>query len=188
MKIQDIFNLPKNRGGAKLFQRIMNRYGIPKEDSKELKNNIDNSSSGGRNDIRYRFLITSVDEEPLQFQSIQMMLSIGNVTTIMHPNGAVSVKPIILIKETPFIIYTTFNNDIDTFTHFVLLEIPYYFSGDYYAGELTNHYKQFYDAFDEMHNLIINQKEMIQENIKITIPTEEEVKYYKSLIDEYKIN
>lgn len=25
----------------------MNRYGIPKEDSKELKNNIDNSSSGG---------------------------------------------------------------------------------------------------------------------------------------------
>ena len=47
MKIQDIFNLPKNRGGAKLFQRIMNRYGIPKEDSKELKNNIDNSSSGG---------------------------------------------------------------------------------------------------------------------------------------------
>lgn len=47
MKIQDIFNLPKNRGGAKLFNRIMNRYGIPKEDSKELKNNIDNSSSGG---------------------------------------------------------------------------------------------------------------------------------------------
>lgn len=25
----------------------MNRYGIPKEDSKELKNNVDNSSSGG---------------------------------------------------------------------------------------------------------------------------------------------
>lgn len=47
MKIQDIFNLQKNRGGAKLFDRIMNRYGIPKEDSKELKNNIDNSSSGG---------------------------------------------------------------------------------------------------------------------------------------------
>ena len=47
MKIQDIFNLPKNRGGAKLFQRIMNRYGIPKEDSKELKNNINNSSFGG---------------------------------------------------------------------------------------------------------------------------------------------
>ena len=51
MKIQDIFNLPKNRGGAKLFQRIMNRYGIPKEDSKELKNNIDNSSSGGGSKI-----------------------------------------------------------------------------------------------------------------------------------------
>ena len=53
MKIQDIFNLPKNRGGAKLFNRIMNRYGIPKEDSKELKNNIDNSSSGGGGEILY---------------------------------------------------------------------------------------------------------------------------------------
>lgn len=53
MKIQDIFNLPKNRGGAKLFQRIMNRYGIPKEDSKELKNNIDNSSSGGGSKMEY---------------------------------------------------------------------------------------------------------------------------------------
>lgn len=53
MKIQDIFNLPNNRGGAKLFQRIMNRYGIPKEDSKELKNNIDNSSSGGGSSGEY---------------------------------------------------------------------------------------------------------------------------------------
>ena len=47
-KLKDIFTLNLNtRGGAKLFQRIMNRYGIPKEDSKELKNNVDNSSSGG---------------------------------------------------------------------------------------------------------------------------------------------
>ena len=53
MKIQDIFNLPQNRGGAKLFQRIMNRYGIPKEDSKELKNNVDNSSSGGGGGVLY---------------------------------------------------------------------------------------------------------------------------------------
>ena len=40
MKIQDIFKLPNNKGKAKLFQRIMNRYGIPKEDSKELKKKI----------------------------------------------------------------------------------------------------------------------------------------------------
>lgn len=53
MKIQDIFNLPKNKGGAKLFKRIMNRYGIPKEDSKELKNNVDNSSSGGSSKVEY---------------------------------------------------------------------------------------------------------------------------------------
>lgn len=53
MKIQDIFNLQKNKGGAKLFNRIMNRYGIPKEDSKELKNNIDNSSSSGGGGILY---------------------------------------------------------------------------------------------------------------------------------------
>lgn len=31
----------------------MNRYGIPKEDSKELKNNIDNSSSGGGSKMEY---------------------------------------------------------------------------------------------------------------------------------------
>ena len=65
MKIQDIFNLPKNRGGYKLFNRIMNRYGIPKDDAKEIKKNIDNSSSGGgsSSDIEYyTFNINNVPE------------------------------------------------------------------------------------------------------------------------------
>lgn len=45
MKIQDIFKLPNTKGKDKLLNRIMNRYGISKEDSKELKTNIDNFSS-----------------------------------------------------------------------------------------------------------------------------------------------
>ena len=67
MKIQDIFNLPKNRGGYKLFNRIMNRYGIPKDYAKELKKNIDNSSSGGgsSSDIEYYTLNINNSSESL---------------------------------------------------------------------------------------------------------------------------
>lgn len=77
MKIQDIFNLPKNRGGAKLFQRIMNRYGIPKEDSKELKNNVDNSSSGGGGGILY-----------LKYNGERHFVTVGN-------NPCASILPVI---------------------------------------------------------------------------------------------
>lgn len=44
----------------------MNRYGIPKEDSKELKNNVDNSSSGGGSGRveYYKFYVdTPIEEE-----------------------------------------------------------------------------------------------------------------------------
>lgn len=47
MKIQDIFKLNLNdRGGVKLFNKIMGRYNISKADSKELINEVQNSSSG----------------------------------------------------------------------------------------------------------------------------------------------
>ena len=64
MKIQDIFNLPKNRGGYKLFNRIMNRYGIPKDDAKELKKNIDNSSSGGGSSSNIEYYTFNVNNMP----------------------------------------------------------------------------------------------------------------------------
>lgn len=38
MKLSDIFNLPKNAQGNKLFKRITNKYGLSKEDYKALKN------------------------------------------------------------------------------------------------------------------------------------------------------
>lgn len=46
----------------------MNRYGIPKEDSKELKNNVDNSSSGGGSNIveYYKFAVDDPKGEELQ--------------------------------------------------------------------------------------------------------------------------
>lgn len=38
MKLSDIFNLPKNAQGNKLFKKIINKYGLSKEDYKALKN------------------------------------------------------------------------------------------------------------------------------------------------------
>ena len=84
MKIQDIFNLPKNRGGAKLFNRIMNRYGIPKEDSKELKNNIDNSSSGGgSNDIEYYYKSVNMTDDAKAL--IKYLAGTFPIIKIKHP-------------------------------------------------------------------------------------------------------
>lgn len=81
MKIQDIFNLPKNRGGAKLFQKIMNRYGIPKEDSKELKNNIDNSSSGGGSSGEYYLVDKNLINQHLiqDIASIEFLIPYGSL-------------------------------------------------------------------------------------------------------------
>lgn len=53
MKIQDIFKLNTNtRGGVKLFNRIMGRYNIPKQDSKQLIKEIRNSSNGDSGGIK----------------------------------------------------------------------------------------------------------------------------------------
>lgn len=38
MKLSDIFNLPRNAQGNKLFKKIINKYGLSKEDYKALKN------------------------------------------------------------------------------------------------------------------------------------------------------
>lgn len=83
MKIQDIFNLPKNRGGYKLFNKIMNRYGIPKADAKELKKNIDNSSSGGGgNNIEY------------------YTFNINNIPTSWHNSTPIIIRLFMLYKYT----------------------------------------------------------------------------------------
>ena len=59
MKIQDIFKLNlKTRGGVKLFHRIMNRYGIPKEDNVELKQNVEIASSCGGSSSNFPYRIS----------------------------------------------------------------------------------------------------------------------------------
>lgn len=48
MKLKDIFSLNLNsKGGAKLYRKIMGKYNIPKQDSKQLVKEIRNSSEGG---------------------------------------------------------------------------------------------------------------------------------------------
>lgn len=48
MKLKDIFNIDlSTRGGAKLYRKIMGKYNIPKQDSKQLVKEIRNSSEGG---------------------------------------------------------------------------------------------------------------------------------------------
>lgn len=93
MKIQDIFNLPKNKGGAKLFQRIMNRYGIPKEDSVELKNNVDNSSSGGGGgEIKYLYICFSITATQANRDTVLSYL--GNAQIVEY-KGKLSIGTII---------------------------------------------------------------------------------------------
>ena len=47
MKLKDIFNIDlSTRGGAKLYRKIMGKYNIPKQDSKQLVKEIRNSSNG----------------------------------------------------------------------------------------------------------------------------------------------
>ena len=55
----------------------MNRYGIPKEDSKELKNNIDNSSSGGGKMEYYK-----TNKEKYEFEEGSPLLTLYH--TILH--------------------------------------------------------------------------------------------------------
>lgn len=48
MKLKDIFNIDlSTRGGVKLYRKIMGKYNIPKQDSKQLVKEIRNSSEGG---------------------------------------------------------------------------------------------------------------------------------------------
>lgn len=48
MKLSDIFNIDlSTRGGVKLYRKIMGKYNIPKQDSKQLVKKIRNSSEGG---------------------------------------------------------------------------------------------------------------------------------------------
>ena len=48
MKLKDIFDIDlSTRGGIKLYRKIMGKYNIPKQDSKQLVKEIRNSSEGG---------------------------------------------------------------------------------------------------------------------------------------------
>ena len=54
MKLKDIFNIDlSTRGGVKLYRKIMGKYNIPKQNSKQLVKEIRNSSEGGGDTLYY---------------------------------------------------------------------------------------------------------------------------------------
>lgn len=56
MKLNDIFKLDmKSKGGNKLFDRIMNRYGIPKSEYTKIKESLNNQSGGGERFTDYYY-------------------------------------------------------------------------------------------------------------------------------------
>lgn len=61
MKLSDIFSLNLNsKGGVKLYRKIMGKYNIPKQDSKQLVKEIRNSSEGvGNSKIKYYKCLTN---------------------------------------------------------------------------------------------------------------------------------
>lgn len=82
MKIQDIFKLNlANRGGVKLFNRIMGRYNIPKEDNKQLIKEVRNSSEGGGDKEYYYKWKDGADKFSELFNLIG---KIGRVKNIMN--------------------------------------------------------------------------------------------------------
>ena len=90
MKIQDIFKLNlKTRGGVKLFHRIMNRYGIPKEDNVKLKQNVEIASSCGGSSTNFPYRITYFKVNNTNWASLADFISIYYpiIATVNLDNG-----------------------------------------------------------------------------------------------------
>ena len=62
MKLNDVFKLNlQSKGGAKLFDKIMNRYGIPKDEGNTFKESVEVVSSGSNDSGKidyYRIIYT----------------------------------------------------------------------------------------------------------------------------------
>lgn len=79
MKLKDIFNIDlSTRGGAKLYRKIMGKYNIPKQDSKQLVKEIRNSSEGGGDTLYYYKWKDGADK----FN--ELLVAIGNILIIKN--------------------------------------------------------------------------------------------------------
>lgn len=94
MKLSDIFNLPKNAQGNKLFKKITNKYGLSKEEYEALKNvKVDNNNEK----LEYYYcdegftieLITVINNSVMPIKNILLDLSgkdIDNTLGIVKTN------------------------------------------------------------------------------------------------------
>lgn len=78
MKLSDIFSLNLNsKGGAKLYRKIMGKYNIPKQDSKQLVKEIRNSSEGeGVKEWYYTINVQGIYDSVGEEDALILMMSI----------------------------------------------------------------------------------------------------------------
>lgn len=83
LKLKDIFNIDLNsKGGGKLYKKIMRKYNIPLKDTKEVKQEIVECSSGagegGIKEYYYKFNDTNIES---MHESIAEILTFCSIVT-----------------------------------------------------------------------------------------------------------
>ena len=96
MKLKDIFSLNHNsKGGAKLYRKIMGKYNIPKQDSKQLVKEIRNSSEGGGVKEYYYKWKDGADKLNELFELIGIVGRVKNIIVIHEKIKGESLYPVV---------------------------------------------------------------------------------------------
>ena len=172
MKLSDIFNLPKNAQGNKLFKKITNKYGLSKEDYKALKN-----IKVGQDDFptsKYIYLKADIKYNELQYLNITNPLRVlydfessdNGYTNDGIIDGSDLIDIIYKLDINGEIIYTKDANIYDDYDNVIVkgLCVTQYVQSNSVVSGVIKYHK---NIFTDIRNLMMlqNMAELTKEKI-----------------------